>query len=189
MQAATYILTKRGWGAFTTNAVAAKAGVNIASVYQYFPNKESIVAELQRRHVEEVRTRLPEPAPALGLEATLRAMLEAAVVEHRINPALHRIFADELPRSLRSGAAPAEAEARWAEHLAPHVQVPDAALATFIAGVTSHAVIHAAAVDHPALLDHPLFVSELVRLLTGYLSGQGQARRSGEARSGARKKR
>lgn len=51
LRAATYILTRRGWAAFTTNEVAEKAGVNIASLYQYFPNKEAIIAELQRRHV------------------------------------------------------------------------------------------------------------------------------------------
>jgi hypothetical protein len=41
-----------------------------------------------------------------------------------------------------------------------------------IAGVTAHAVIHGAVVDRPELLDHPLFVSELVRLLAAYLSGE-----------------
>lgn len=46
LQAAAYILARDGWEAFTTNAVAEKAGVNTASLYQYFPNKEAIVAEL-----------------------------------------------------------------------------------------------------------------------------------------------
>lgn len=172
LQAATYILTRRGWTAFTTNEVAEKAGVNIASLYQYFPNKEAIVAELQRRHVEELRSRWPDVPETLSLEGNLRVMLEAMVLEHRVNPALHRVFADELPRSIRSGAPPSEAEARWAERIAPLVKVPDPPLASFIAGVTGHAVIHEAAADHPELLDHPLFVSELVRLLAAYLSGK-----------------
>jgi len=172
LQAATYILTKRGWTAFTTNDVAEKAGVNIASLYQYFPNKEAIVAELQRRHVQEMRSRWPAPPTASSLEANLRAMLEGVVLEHRVNPGLHRVFADELPRSIRHGAPP-HAEARWADRIAPLVKVPDVALATFIAGVTAHAVIHEAAADRPELLDHPLFVSELVRLLALYLSGNG----------------
>jgi AcrR family transcriptional regulator len=173
LQAATYILTKRGWAAFTTNAVAEKAGVNIASLYQYFPNKDAIIAELQRHHIEELRSRLPEPRAARSPEDHLRVMLETVVMEHRVNPALHRVFAEELPRTLRSGTRPREAEDHWAKQLAPLVtNVPDAALAAFIVGVTSHAVIHEAATDRPDLLEHPLFISELVRLLTAYISGK-----------------
>ncbi len=170
LQAATYILTKRGWHAFTTNDVAQKAGVNIASLYQYFPNKESIVAELQRRHVQEMSHRWPAPSTKSSLEENLRLMLEAVVSEHRVNPALHRVFADELPRTMRKSAPQGEAEVRWAEAIAPLVKVPDVELARFVVGVAVHAVIHEAATDRPELLGHPLFVSELVRLLTCYLS-------------------
>ena len=172
LQAATYILTRRGWAAFTTNQVAQKAGVNIASLYQYFPNKEAIVAELQRRHVQEMRQRWPAPAPAATLEANMRLVLEAVVSEHRVHPALHRVFADELPRSLRKDVPRGEAEVRWTETVAPLIKAPDPELARFIAGVVAHAVVHEAATEHPELLDHPLFVPELVRLLTSYLSGR-----------------
>lgn len=179
LQAATYILTRRGWGAFTTNEVAKKAGVNISSLYQYFPNKEAIVAELQRRHVRETRARLPEPCHSLShspasspLETNLRAMLEAVVAEHRVNPALHRVFADELPRALRRDVPPSDAERRWAEAVTPLMKVPSPELATFLTGVVVHSVIHEAATERPELLADPLFIPELLRLLTAYLSGR-----------------
>ncbi len=172
LQASTYILTKRGWAAFTTNEVAQKAGVNIASLYQYFPNKEAIVAELQRRHVQEMRRRWPAPSPTPSLEENMRLMLEAVVSEHRVNPTLHRVFAEELPRRLRKDEPTGEAEARWVATVAPLVKAPDPELARFITGVVVHAVIHEAATEHPELLEHPLFVPELVRLLTSYLSGR-----------------
>ena len=38
----------------TTAAIAAKAGVPIGSVYQYFPNKLSVLAELARQVMEQV---------------------------------------------------------------------------------------------------------------------------------------
>jgi AcrR family transcriptional regulator len=41
---------QNGYNALTTNIVAEKAGVGIGSVYQYFPNKESLLGELMRRH-------------------------------------------------------------------------------------------------------------------------------------------
>ena len=160
LQAATYILTERGWSAFTTNEVAQKAGVNIASLYQYFPNKESIVAELQRRHVQEIEQHWPDPPKDLSLPEYIRTMLDAVVSEHRINPALHRVFADELPRSNRLGVPRSDAQVRWGERVAPLVKVPDVGLATFITGVVVHAVIHEAATERPELLDHPLLVPE-----------------------------
>lgn len=171
LQAATYILSKRGWRAFTTNEVAEKAGVNIASLYQYFPNKESIVAELQRRHIQEVEKVWPDLPSSLSLTDLLRATLDAVIREHRIHPALHRVFAEELPRSSRIGTPRSSSQPQWAERAQSLMNVPDVDLAGFIARVSVHAVIHEAAIERPDLLEHPLFVSELVRLLSPYLSG------------------
>lgn len=170
LQAATYILTKRGWDALTTNAVARKAGVNISSLYQYFPNKESIVAELQRRHVAQMRALWPVLPSDASLSEFLRAVIETAVAEHQVNPALHRVFAEELPRASRNPSLHADLQRRWDEQVTPHVEVPDVELAGFVARVATHAVIHEAATQHPELLAHPLFVSELVELLEGYLT-------------------
>lgn len=46
LDAATYVLRKEGYDRFTTNRVAERAGVNIASLYQYYPNKESLLFHL-----------------------------------------------------------------------------------------------------------------------------------------------
>jgi len=94
VEAAAYILVKEGWDRFTTNRVAERAGVNIASLYQYFPNKDAILAELQRRHRSQVRQGLPDIRPALqaqhGLRGRLHLIVGAAVRAHRVAPALHR---------------------------------------------------------------------------------------------------
>lgn len=183
LQAATYILSKQGWATFTTNAVAEKAGVNIASLYQYFPNKEAIVAELQRRHVEEIERHWPEPPEGAPLPELLGVMLEAMVAEHRVNPALHRVFAEELPRAQRLGTVASDAGRRWRERMLEQMKVPDAELATFITRVALHAVIHEAACERPEVLRNPQLVSELVRLLGGYLSGGGPSGLSGRSPS------
>jgi AcrR family transcriptional regulator len=47
LEASTYILKREGPYAFNTNRIAEKAGVSIASLYQYYPNKESILYHLQ----------------------------------------------------------------------------------------------------------------------------------------------
>ena len=49
LEASAHILREGGLGALNTNAVALRAGASIGSLYQYFPSKESILAELIRR--------------------------------------------------------------------------------------------------------------------------------------------
>ena len=46
IQAATYILKHDGPAKFTTNRIAERAGVNIASLYQYYRNKEALLFHL-----------------------------------------------------------------------------------------------------------------------------------------------
>lgn len=176
LQAAAYILVRRGWEGLTTNLVAERAGVNIASLYQYFPNKEAIVVELQRRHVAQARERFPKALPELRQQKTLRSMLElmvqAGVEEHRVDPALHRVFSEELPRSARDlvSGDDREMERNWLTAAEPFLRnVPDVPLAVFICRVTVHAIIHEAAAQRPELLEHPQLVGEIVTLLDRYL--------------------
>ncbi len=48
LEAAVRVLERDGAAAFTTVRVAERAGVSVGSLYQYFPNKESILFRLQR---------------------------------------------------------------------------------------------------------------------------------------------
>ncbi|MEM5472229.1 TetR/AcrR family transcriptional regulator [Hoeflea sp. AS60] len=60
IEAAAHILEQHGAAALTTNAAAERAGVSIGSLYQYFPNKQSIIASLLRREwasmLDQIRT-------------------------------------------------------------------------------------------------------------------------------------
>ena len=47
LEAALQVLAKEGARRFTTTRVAERAGVSVGSVYQYFPNKASILFRLQ----------------------------------------------------------------------------------------------------------------------------------------------
>lgn len=44
--AAGLLLEEVGYAALTTNAIAARAGTSIGSLYQFFPNKDAVLAEL-----------------------------------------------------------------------------------------------------------------------------------------------
>lgn len=54
LDAAAELLEEVGYRALTTNAIASKAGTSIGSIYQFFPNKNAVVAEV----VKGFRTQL-----------------------------------------------------------------------------------------------------------------------------------
>jgi AcrR family transcriptional regulator len=53
LDAAERIFSEVGFKAATTNAIARRANTNIASLYQYFPNKKAILQAVVRRYREE----------------------------------------------------------------------------------------------------------------------------------------
>jgi len=174
VEAAADILVREGWPAFTTNAVAERAGVNIASLYQYFPNKESLVAELQRRHRLRWAEQLPKVTTALGAKPSprraLEALVELAIAEHRVSPALHRVFTEELPRALRERDGASPAARQWEASLRRQMKnVPEPALALFMARAAVHGAVHDAANERPADLGRALFKAELVELVLRFV--------------------
>lgn len=54
LEIAEQLLASEGYENFTTNRVAKVAEVNIASVYQYFPNKHSLIYAVNQRMLEAV---------------------------------------------------------------------------------------------------------------------------------------
>ncbi len=55
LDAAEAEFAEAGYDNATTNAIAARAGVPIGSLYQYFPNKEVLFAGVVERYTDEMR--------------------------------------------------------------------------------------------------------------------------------------
>lgn len=91
VEAATYILAREGRGGFTANKVAERAGVNIASFYQYFPNKDALLFHIVKQTWERQLARLspilmrPGADRAVKLRNFIREffLIEAAEVDLR----------------------------------------------------------------------------------------------------------
>jgi AcrR family transcriptional regulator len=63
VDACTGLLPEQGYAGTTTNHIAARAGVSVASLYEYFPGKDAIVAQVAERLVQRVLARLAEGLP------------------------------------------------------------------------------------------------------------------------------
>ena len=55
LQATLQVLTSVGKERLTTTRVAARAGVSVGTLYQYFPNKSALLQATLRRHMDAVR--------------------------------------------------------------------------------------------------------------------------------------
>jgi AcrR family transcriptional regulator len=101
LEASAHILESDGLRGFNTNAIAAKAGVSIGSLYQYFPNKDSIVLALIGRFEKEFHdtvVKAVQDGKGEGLKSRLRLVVRALVSAHCYRPRLHRVLETEEER-------------------------------------------------------------------------------------------
>jgi AcrR family transcriptional regulator len=194
LEAAAYILSEDGFEAFTTNRVAERAGVNIASLYQYFPNKSAILEQLQARHIAapaEGYAQLLDRLRDLPLEAAVRVIVDVALAMHAREPKMHKLFLETLPRQARHPNDHHEQAqiSKLTAILAPKSRAshrPD--MMMFITRHALKSIVHEAVCEKPEWLLEPDFRSEIVKLIVNYLGGLGDvpAGRSPNARQKAK---
>lgn len=105
LEAAARIIEERGLDELTTNAVAQRAGVSVGSLYQYFPSRTAILAELTRRERALLRDRMKKEAQGLedaSLEEAVTVLVQVAIRHQFDRPALARAL-DFVEPSLTLG--------------------------------------------------------------------------------------
>ena len=180
LDATARVLTREGYDRASTNRIAAVAGVSVGSLYQYFPNKEALVATLVARHNREMLQLLRDAldkVASFDLATAMRELVRATVDAHLVDPALHRIFAEQVPRM--GQLAKIEALQRetflliraYLEERRNEISVRDLDSATSICVTTVEALTHEFVIDKPEALerDREQFIDEVTRLIVGYL--------------------
>lgn len=185
LEATARVLVNEGYEHASTNRIAAVAGVSVGSLYQYFPGKEALVAAVIDRHTRElsevVRSAMLKVAGG-PVEMAVRELIAAAIAAHSIDPKLHRVLAEEVPRTGRfENITAVERSARdflhgYLEAHRSEIDVPDLELAAFTLVTTIEAVTHSAVLHRPDILADGRgegLVDELARLVLGYLRVPG----------------
>lgn len=181
VEATARILMKEGYDKASTNRIAAVAGVSIGSLYQYFPSKEALVAAVIDRHTHEltqvVRDALIKVA-SRSIEVAARELVSLGIEAHRVNPELHRVLAEQIPRVGRlesGGAIDPSVHALLRSYLDAHrdeVGVADLDVAAFICVTVVEALTHTAVLHRPEILAGDKarkFVDDVTRLVVRYL--------------------
>lgn len=178
LEAGRTVLLRDGHDATSTNRIATEAGISPGSLYQYFGNKEAVITAIVDRYSDDLAERVTaaladrfdESGPAM-VRATLTALIDAL----EDNTEFLRVVVDDIPR--RENRSRAEAvEQRVIGLMTAYISArrdqlrrdvtPTTAAWIMVRSIEALTVRYV--LDQPPV-DRATFVSELERLVAGYL--------------------
>ncbi|MEZ4375464.1 MAG: TetR/AcrR family transcriptional regulator [Polyangiaceae bacterium] len=174
------VIVARGIEATTTNHIAKEAGVDIASLYQYFANKEDLIEALVQNLTERAVLEATRRFAAFDVYAAtpaelLRAVLQIGIRLARADPVVAAIAQDS--RYLFDSAALGVLESRFQmlatlyfRHHFRSYPIDDLEVRLHIVSVSAFSTLARHFAQQPPLISDDVLVEELVQMLTPYLS-------------------
>ena len=181
VEATARILVKDGFDKASTNRIAEVAGVSVGSLYQYFPCKEALVAAVIEHHQQRIMHTVRSELAGVWdqpVDKAVRKLVAIAVKAHRVDPKLHRVLAEQIPRVGRlenMERFDGENYTLFKTYLERHrdeIRVDDLELASFVCVTSIEALTHNAVLHHSDMLGDEAveaLVDEATRLVIGYL--------------------
>lgn len=174
LTATAHILTEDGYGKASTNRIAERAGISIGSLYQYFPNKESLIAALRDRHVSSMMDAIESKLRnlfAAPIEVVLSELVKASIAAHAIEPKLHKVLHEQVPRlsgteSDRMTKLLRNYLTKQCDRIAPQ----NLDYIVFVIERTIEALAHAAVLERPDLLQDGQLEQEVSQMLLSYVN-------------------
>ncbi len=178
LDATTRLLREGGLSAANTNRIAQVAGVSVGSLYQYFPNKQSLAAALLEEHVRRTRDAVAARLEAVKnapLETAVRALIDAVIDIYLQDPtvfaALEAMTSElgmvQLVRRVREEIA--VMSTALLEAHSSKLRPKDLKRAAHIAVRAVDCVVVDTLAQHPKDLQDPEYREELYHLVLGYL--------------------
>lgn len=178
LQATARVLAEYGYAGTNTNLIAETAGVSVGSLYQYFPNKNALIAALHDRHDKQMLALIDEVLdgnPAATLRERVAAIVAASLHAHLLEPALHRVLEREFPlfdQPRDHSRADQDIHRRMRHLLELHreeIAQQDRELATYVVLRIMESLVHAVALEPPAGFDPRQLEGAVVDAVMGYL--------------------
>lgn len=182
LDAAATVIAEQGLEAATAEAIAAQARTAKGSLYQFFPNRDAVLAALALRYADEMRAiherAFPIDPHGLPLERLIDRVVKPLAEFHDRNPAFRRVFASNDGPVDDTRSAPARLRAQLFESFVdrldvlfaarnPRLATRDRRRAALVAASIGQVVLarraRAVAADKKPLVD------DLRRLLVAYL--------------------
>lgn len=171
LDATFQLLEVDGIDRLTTNRIAERAGVSIGTLYQYFADKQDILAALAQRRAASVRDAIAETViqrPDIG---SVRTIVRSLMKGVEGSPATGQVLFEALFRKGKDGMLAHHHQAFLAA-IAGKAQL-EIALTDESAFVLTHAAVgllRAAASEPDLALDPAKLEDELVRLMEAYVA-------------------
>ena len=162
LEATAQILEREGEAGFNTNRIAARAGVSVGTLYQYFRDKQAILREIARRETEAVRS---------ATEAIPRGQRERASLQRLIDafpgrPKLRRIVVRRLTADVSD--LPPSAINSDLDATSRLLEVKLKRVDAYILTRAVLGVVRSAVLEDAPFLHKPEFVDGLLRLTRAY---------------------
>lgn len=179
LDAASELLKEGRLERVTTNQIATRAGISIGSLYQYFPNKQAVLSSLATRLEQRTLELFMERMSSFdgrSLEEMARSVIELMSTE-QLGPAqLRRELLAHVPRACTEDVSrhvDGKVAAALAAQFCARAEVRPgcAEMMAFVILYSVEAVIEAAVLRRRDLIGSPALIDELIRLVTGYLTG------------------
>jgi AcrR family transcriptional regulator len=177
LDATARVLVETGYDRCSTNRVALAAGVSIGSLYQYYPSKEALVAALVERHTDAMlnltRTELAKSA-TMPIRDAARAMVTAVIGAHMIDPKLHKVLMEQVPRVGRlEKLISVEEETQrlvlaYLKSRESELRIENLEVATFVLVNAVEGICHSGVLQRPPNAPLPELIEEVTDMIVRY---------------------
>ena len=170
LEAAFQILETDGLAKLTTSRIAERAGVSIGTLYQYFSDREAILAAMGQRQSDEMREKITAIVLDAPGSASVRTIVRALMQGIQGSAETRMVLSDALFRNAGEGIV-------GRQHLTFLDSISGRSELDFVLGkesafILTHAVIYllrAAAAEPDLQLDPAVLEDELVALMESYI--------------------
>jgi AcrR family transcriptional regulator len=180
LEGAAQVLEAGGLPAFTTNAVAERAGVSIGTLYQYFTDKNALLRTLAEREMTAAMTAVAkalrgesDPTPEGRVRAMVRAIVNAFGGRQRARKAVVQAVMTQGDAAGMFGPVAAFiAQAGREPHRGIARMKPEQ---IFVLSRSLMGAVRAAVLEEQPFFKSQAFEDELVRLVLSYLGAVNAA--------------